>query len=68
MASRQFRPLGVPSLVAAPHFRTGVGIHASHTIDSIATGLVVAAGTKPLHDFISLLQNQNNPETKTTVS
>jgi hypothetical protein len=49
-------------------FLSTLGIHASHTIDSICTGLVVAAGTKPLHDFISLLQNQNNPETKTTAS
>jgi hypothetical protein len=46
-------------------FLSTLGISASHTIDSIATGLVIAAGTKPLHDFISLLQNQNNPETKT---
>jgi len=50
------------------YFLSKLGIHASHTVDSIATGLVVAAGTKPLHDFISLLQNQNNPETKTTVA
>jgi hypothetical protein len=48
------------------YFLGTVGVHASHTIDSICTGLVIAAGTKPLHDFISLLQNQNNPETKTT--
>jgi hypothetical protein len=46
------------------YFLATLGIHASHTVDSIATGLVIAAGTKPLHDFISLLQNQNNPETK----
>jgi hypothetical protein len=46
-------------------FLATLGIHASNTVDSIATGLVIAAGTKPLHDFISTLQNQNNPETKT---
>jgi hypothetical protein len=32
------------------------------------TGLLIGAGTKPLHDFISLLENQNNPKTGTTVS
>ena len=50
------------------YFLATLGIHATHTVDSIATGLVIAAGTKPLHDFISLLQNQNNPETKTTAN
>lgn len=49
-------------------FLATLNIHASHTVDSIATGLVIAAGTKPLHDFISLLQDQNNPKTKTTAS
>jgi hypothetical protein len=39
-----------------------------HSFASRPWGWVIAAGTKPLHDFISLLQNQNNPETKTVAS
>jgi hypothetical protein len=45
-----------------------LGIDASHTIDSLVTGIVIAAGTKPLHDFITLLQKQNAPTTGTKVS
>jgi len=44
-------------------FLTAVGIHTSQTIDIFATGVIIAAGTKPLHDFTSYLQNQNNPTT-----
>jgi hypothetical protein len=47
-------------------FLTAIGMHVTHTIDSFVTGITVAAGTKPLHDFISLLQNQNAPATQTT--
>lgn len=49
-------------------FLKAIGMHVSHTWDSILTGAVIGAGTKPLHDFISLLQNQNNPTTGTGVS
>ncbi len=50
-------------------FLQTIGIKApSNTIDTLATGLLIAAGTKPLHDFISLLQNQNTPTTGTTAA
>jgi hypothetical protein len=44
-------------------FLTAIGMHVSHTIDCFFTGITIAAGTKPLHDFISLIQNQNSPKT-----
>lgn len=69
-ADRGLLTLGVAALlgVAAScgfglFFLTAIGMHVSHTIDSFVTGITVAAGTKPLHDFISLLQNQNTPST-----
>ena len=34
-------------------------------VDCFFTGLTIAGGTKPLHDFISLLQNKNAPKTGT---
>jgi hypothetical protein len=46
-------------------FMTAIGFHVSHTIDAIATGLVVAGGSKPLQDFIATLQNQTTPKTQT---
>jgi hypothetical protein len=49
-------------------FLTTLGIHASHTADSLVTGVLIAAGTKPLHDFIDLLQDQNSPTTGTKVA
>lgn len=36
-------------------------------VDALATGLVIGAGTKPLHDLITNIQNKNSPTTKTTV-
>ncbi|HWI95462.1 MAG TPA: hypothetical protein VNS60_05280 [Solirubrobacterales bacterium] len=39
-----------------------------HTVDAIVTGLTIGAGTKPLHDLISNIQNKNNPKTGTSVS
>jgi hypothetical protein len=45
-----------------------VGFHVSNTIDTFATGIIIAAGTKPLHDFISGLQNKNTPTTGTAAS
>jgi hypothetical protein len=47
-------------------FLAAIGMHIPNTIDTFITGITIAAGTKPLHDFISLLQNQNNPTTGTT--
>jgi hypothetical protein len=49
------------------YFLQTIGIDVSNTIDSIVTGTLIAAGTKPLHDFIDLLQDRNNPRTATTV-
>jgi hypothetical protein len=46
-------------------FLAAVGIHTSTTINILATGVIIAAGTKPLHDFISYLQNQSTPTTGT---
>jgi hypothetical protein len=46
-------------------FLSAIGMHVSHTVDSLVTGLVIAAGTKPLHDFLTLLQNKNVPATGT---
>lgn len=47
-------------------FLRAVGFEVSNTIDTFATGIIIAAGTKPLHDFISGLQNKNTPSTGTT--
>jgi hypothetical protein len=47
-------------------FLSTVGMQASHTVDTIATGLVIGAGTKPLHDLITAIQNQNTPVTGTS--
>jgi hypothetical protein len=49
-------------------FLRAVGITAPQTIDTFATGVTIAAGTKPLHDFISYLQNQNTPSTGSATS
>jgi hypothetical protein len=49
-------------------FLSKIGIHVSHTIDAFLTGIAIAAGTKPLHDFISLIQNQTTPKTGTGAS
>lgn len=49
-------------------FLQSVGFHVSNTIDTFATGILIAAGTKPLHDFISGLQNKNTPTTGTTTN
>jgi hypothetical protein len=46
-------------------FLSAIGMQVSHTIDTIVTGITIAAGTKPLHDFISTLQNKDNPKTTT---
>lgn len=49
-------------------FLKAIGMQVSHTVDVIVTGLAIAAGTKPLHDFITLLQNRDTPKTNTTVN
>ncbi|GEM_PF-1254819 len=51
------------------YFLAAVGMTAaSHTVDAIATGLTIGAGTKPLHDLITNIQNKNSPTTGTGVS
>jgi hypothetical protein len=43
-----------------------IGIRAgSDTLDYLITGLLIGAGTKPLHDFITSLQNKSTPTTGT---
>jgi hypothetical protein len=46
-------------------FLQAIGMQVSPTVDTILTGITIAAGTKPLHDFISSLQNKDNPTTAT---
>lgn len=49
-------------------FLAAIGMDVSHTVDSFLTGITIAAGTKPLHDFITLIQNKNAPNTGTGTS
>jgi hypothetical protein len=74
-ADRAKLTLGVASVLGVAvsagfglFFLSAIGIDVSHTVDTLITGVLIAAGTKPLHDFIDLLQDQNNPKTGTTVS
>jgi hypothetical protein len=71
-ADRAKLVLGVSSIlgVAASgflglFFLRAIGMQVSNTVDTILTGVTIAAGTKPLHDFISTLQNKDNPKTAT---
>ena len=47
------------------YFLQAVGIDTTRWIDIVATGLTISAGTKPLHDFITSLQNKSTPTTGT---
>ena len=49
-------------------FLQAIGMQVSPTVDTILTGITIAAGTKPLHDFISSLKNKDNPTTATAPS
>lgn len=49
-------------------FMKAIGMRVSHTVDSVLTGITIAAGTKPLHDFITSLQNKSSPTTSTTTT
>jgi small-conductance mechanosensitive channel len=56
------------SSVLGLHFLQAVGVgdstnHLPGWIDSYATALVISGGTKPLHDFISLLQQTKDQAT-----
>jgi hypothetical protein len=50
------------------YFLEAVGIEIPRMPDIFFTGLIIAAGTKPLHDFITGLQNKNTPNTNNSVS
>jgi hypothetical protein len=50
------------------YFLTAIGMHVSRMVDIAVTGLVIGAGTKPLHDLITNLQNKNTPSSGTTTS
>lgn len=61
--------LGVmASFLFGLYFLRSVGISASHTVDVAVTGMTIGAGTKPLHDLISSLQNKSTPTTGTTTT
>ena len=49
-------------------FLTAIGMQVSNTVDTFFTGLVIAGGAKPLHDFIGLVQKPTNPTTGTGTS
>lgn len=38
----------------------GNGIITGHTVDSILSGMIVGAGTKPLHDLIGYIEKEKN--------
>jgi hypothetical protein len=48
------------------YFLKAVGIDIPRMPDIFFTGLIIAAGSKPLHDFITGLQNKTTPNTNTT--
>jgi hypothetical protein len=49
------------------YFLKAIGMEVSRGWDIFFTGLIIAAGTKPLHDFITGLQNKNTPNTNNSV-
>jgi hypothetical protein len=49
-------------------FLQSIGMDVSSTVDTLVTGVTIAAGTKPLHDFISNLQNKDNAKTETLLA
>jgi hypothetical protein len=55
----------VASCAFGLYFLAAVGIDTTNTIDAFCTGITIGAGTKPLHDLITLIQNQNTPTTGT---
>jgi hypothetical protein len=74
-ADRAAVSLGIASLlgVAASgtfglFFLAKFGIRTSTWVDIFFTGILIGGGTKPLHDFISLIQNKTTPTTGTGTS
>jgi hypothetical protein len=72
-ADRSLAALGVATVLGTAasagfglFFLTALGMHVDNTIDTFLTGITIAAGTKPLHDFTTYLQNQNSPTTRTS--
>lgn len=49
------------------YFLKAIGMDIPRGWDIFFTGLIIAAGTKPLHDFITGLQNKNTPDTGNSV-
>lgn len=47
------------------YFLTAIGMHVTRFVDIAVTAVVIGAGTKPLHDLISNIQNKNNPTSGT---
>jgi hypothetical protein len=56
----------IGSCVFGLFFLKTIGMQVNHTVDAFATGVTIGAGTKPLHDLISLIQNQTTPTTGTS--
>lgn len=50
------------------YFLSAVGMNVPRKWDIFFTGLIIAAGTKPLHDFITGLQNKSTPGTGTSTN
>lgn len=50
------------------YFLAAVGMAVPRMPDIFFTGLIIGAGTKPLHDFITSLQNKNSPKTGTSTT
>lgn len=50
------------------YFLSAVGMAIPRMPDIFFTGLIIGAGTKPLHDLITSLQNKNSPVTGTSTT
>jgi hypothetical protein len=49
-------------------FLQAIGMTSSRTVDCLVSAMVIAGGTKGVHDFLSLIQNASNPKTGSTAS
>lgn len=50
----------IVSSLSGLHFLEAVGMTAPTFVDNFATGLIISGGTKPLHDFISYVQQSKD--------
>jgi hypothetical protein len=48
----------IASFALGLYFLRAIGMTTARWIDIFASGLIIGAGTKPLHDLISLIQNK----------